>query len=129
MNVAGGSRHGPGPAPKAATRVDGVDPFVEEPAFRLVLIPVAALGFQYQHVTGTEPDEKIRPILPHHAAMDVEHLEAKVVVFHPGRYRGVMIEMEGFGRLPRAVIDAKIDMAFRGMFAGLAGVPRPHVAG
>ena len=39
--------------------------------------------FQYQHVTRPAPDEKIGAVLPHHAAMDVEHFEAEVIVFSP----------------------------------------------
>ena len=95
-DVTGRRGHGPGPATEAAMRVDGVDPFFEKPAFGSVLIAVAALYFQNQHVTRTEPDEKVGPVLPHHAAIDVEHLEAQVIVFHPGRYCGVVIKFEGF---------------------------------
>ena len=128
-DVTGSRGYGPGPVTEAAMRVDGVDPFVEKPALGLVLIVVASLGFQYQHVTRPEPDEKVGTILPHHSAIDVEHFEAEVIVFHPGRYGRVAIKLEGFRSLPRAVIDAKIDMAFHGVRAGFAGVPRPHVVG
>ena len=126
-DVTGRRGHGPGPATEAAMRVDGVDPFFEEPAFGSVLIAVAAFYFQNQHVTRPEPDEKVGPVLPHHSAIDVEHLEAQVVVFHPCRHRGVAIKLEGFGRLPRAIIDAEIDVALDSVLARLTGVPRSHV--
>ncbi len=89
--------------------IDGFDPFIEKPAFGLVLLAVLTFGFQYQHVTGCESDEKVGPILPHHAVIDVEYLEPEVIVLHPRRDRGVAIKGKGLGRLPRAVIDAEIE--------------------
>ena len=125
----GGSRHIPHPAAKAAMCVDSVHPFVEEPALGSVLFAVPSLGFQYQHVTRLEPDEEVRTILPHHAAMDVEHLEAEVIVFRPGGHLRGVVEGKGFRGFLGAVIDAEIDVAARCARARPAGVPYPHIAG
>ena len=100
LDIAGVLRHVPGPAPKAAVFVDRPRPFIKKSAFGPVLIAVPALGFQHEYVPGLEPDEEVGPILAHHAAMDIEHLEAEMIVLHPGIDQGVVVQLEGFGCLP-----------------------------
>ena len=112
-DVGGRFRYIPGPAAEPAVRVDGLDPFGEEPVLGQVLVAVLALGLEHQHVTRCEPDEEIGAVFPHHAAMDVEHLEAEMVVLHPGGHLGGAVEDEGLGRFPRAVEDAEIDVTAR----------------
>ena len=62
--------------------VDRSDPFIEKPALGSVLIAVLAFGFQNRHIARAEADDKVGSILPHHTAMDIEHFEAEVIVFH-----------------------------------------------
>ena len=70
----------PTPASESAMRVDGLGPFGEVLALGPILVAVPALRFQHQHVARLEPDEEVGTVLPHHAPMDVEHLEAQVVI-------------------------------------------------
>ena len=109
--------------------VDRPRPFIKKSAFGPVLIAVPALGFQHEYVPGLEPDEEVGPILAHHAAMDIEHLEAEMIVLDPGIDQGIVVQLEGFRRLPGAVIDTKIDMAPGSIFTRLARIPLHHVPG
>ena len=72
-----------------------------------ILLVLPAFDLQDGHVAGGEADEEVRAGLVDDAGMDVEDLEAQVVVLHPGIDQGVVIEDEGFGRLPGAVVDAE----------------------
>ncbi len=129
LDVARVHRHVPGPAAKAAVFIDRPRPFIKKSAFGPVLFAVPALGFQHEHVPGLEPDQEVGPILAHHAAMDIEHLETEVIVLDPDIDHGVMVQLEGFGCLPGTVIDTKIDMAPGGILTRLARVSLHHIAG
>ena len=65
----------------------------------------------------------------HNTFVDVEDLESQVVVLHPCIDVAVMIQLERIGGLPRAVINAKINVRTLGKFAWLASIPSPHVVG
>ena len=59
VDFAGIHRDIPSPASESAMRVDGLDPFGEEPALGPVAVAVSALGFEHQHVARREPDEEV----------------------------------------------------------------------
>ncbi len=105
--------------------VDVVHPLVKEAALGLVLLAVATFGLQDQIVAGFQTDDEVRAVFPNDTAIDIQHLEAEVIVLYPGFDLQVAVKFEGFRRLPGAVIDAEIDMAVRGVITGLAGVAGP----
>ena len=107
----------------------GGAPLLEIRAFGAVAVAVPALHFQDQHVSGREPDQEVGAVLADHAAVHVEHLEAEMIVLHPGGDRRVVVEGIGFRCLPGAVVYAQVDVAALRVFARLAGVPGEHVAG
>lgn len=109
--------------------IDGFGPLVKEAALGVVLLRILSLGFENEHRSVGEADEKIGSVLLHDAAIDVKNLKSQVVVLHPGLDGPVVVEFVGLGRLPRAIEDAKVYVASLGPFARSARVPRPHVAG
>jgi len=91
VNVAGTQRDIVRPAPESAMRVDSLNPFGKERAFGTVAVGVLTLGLQHQYVTRRQPDQEVRSLFPDHAPVDVEHLEAEMVVLHPGGHLGGMV--------------------------------------
>ena len=80
-------------------------------------------GLQDEHLAVGQPDQEVGPVLPHHAAIDVEDLKPQVVVLDPG------LDVVGCRParrprcLPGAVVDADVDVRPWAASHGLAGVP------
>lgn len=49
-----------------------------------VLFRTLPLGFQNEIIVVLQQDQEVRPILPHDPAIQVEHLEAQMIVLDPG---------------------------------------------
>ncbi len=75
-----------------------------------------------------QPHQKIGPVLAHNPANHVEHSKTEVVVLDPGRRSVAVAQSKGIRRLPRAVVDADVDVRLARALAGFARIPRPHVA-
>ena len=61
----------------------------------LVACSLMGLGLQDQIAPGFEPDDEVRAVLPHHAAKDIQHFKAEVIVLHPEFDLGVVVKLEG----------------------------------
>lgn len=91
MDIARIERDIPPPASEPTVRVDSVNPFGEEHPLGLVALGILTLGLEHKHVTRQKADQEIGPVFPHHAFVDVEHLEAEVVVLYPGGHLGSVV--------------------------------------
>ena len=76
--------------------IDGMGPLLQGTALGLGLLVRLPFGLQDQHVARLQSDDEVRAILSHNTPVDVEHLEAQVVVLNPGVYRRVAVELVGF---------------------------------
>ena len=81
--------------PKAAVLVDGLNPLFQSAVLGITLLVRLPLGFQNQHVPGFQANDEVRALLPHHAPIDVEHLEAQMVVLDPGLDQRIVVQLEG----------------------------------
>lgn len=79
--------------------VDGLHPLPQKVPFGTVLLRIPALSLQHEVRAALQPDEKSRAVFADHAAIDIQHLEAEVLILYPGFYRRVMVKGEG-RRLP-----------------------------
>ena len=95
MDVAGSLRDVPNPPSESTVLIDGLNPFGEEHALSPVAVSVLTLGLQHQDVARRQTDEEVGTVFSHHTTMDVEHLEAEMVVLHPGGHLGGVVEHEG----------------------------------
>jgi len=103
-------RYRPAPTSKASMHIDSSAPLVKVAPFHLVLLSVPPLGLQNEHVAIYQTNQEIRPVLAHHAPIDIEYLETQVVVLNPCGYGVAVVKNEGIRRLPGAVIDANVDV-------------------
>lgn len=128
VDVAGTRRDIVGPASESAMGVDGLDPFRQELALGSVAVGVLALGLQHQHVTRRKTDQEVGTVFPHYAPVDIEDLEAEMVILRPGiNLRGV-VEHEGVRSFPCAIENAEVDVAAGRGRTWLACEPSAHVA-
>src|ERR1700722_11506739 len=108
--------------------IDGVYPVAQKLPLRLVLLGVLPLYFQNNGDAVRQPDQKVWPVLLYDALPDEENLETEMIVLNPRFDFLGPVQLIGFRRLPRAVINGKIDVALLCELTGPAGVPRAHVA-
>ena len=76
---------------EATVLVDGLCPLLQASALGLGLLVRLPFGLQDQHVARLQSDDEVRAVLPHNTPVDVEHLEAQVVVLDPGVYQRVVV--------------------------------------
>lgn len=127
--VGGPDGHVPGPAPEAAVLVDRLHPLGQVAPLGAVLGRVLPLHLKHELRALAELDQEVGPAPVDAPLPDVDHLEAQVVVLGPGDHVVVVVQREGLGRLPRAVVDAEVDVGALGVLAGLGRVPSGHVPG
>lgn len=86
----------------------------------LILFRILALGFQHEQIAALQLHEKIRPVLPHNAAVDVQDFKAEMVALDPGCHLVAGIEHVCIRDFPGAVAHTDVDVRLLLAFARFA---------
>jgi hypothetical protein len=62
--------------------VHGFDPLIQELALGFALIRVLPFSFEDQMISHLEPNDQVGAKFMHDAAVNVEHFETEMIVFH-----------------------------------------------
>ena len=109
-------------------RIDRLYPLFEGLPLGLVLPRVLPLDFQHKYCAVGQPDKEVGPVLVHDTFVDVEDLEAPVVVLHSGGDMGIVVdERDSLACLPGAVVDVEVDVGLLRALAKHPRVPGTHV--
>lgn len=109
--------------------IDGLNPLGQRRMFRFRLVRLLAFDFENQRRSRCQPNQKIGAVFSHDAAVDVQNLEAEVIVLDPSFHEIIMLQLVCLRGLPAAVKRGDVDVRLSRLLARAGGIPLPHVGG